>query len=258
MNRVGEWLQIEIDDIVKEHHGKRVAKTVDGLLYKIDTKYDDRATLLNILDPDEINALAIATYEDAVRVSERVRKLKIEHILSDISEIELSMRTDVESWEKRDNVLNYLRYCMRIADTDVREKAMETLKEMLRSIFEHIEDKYIAETTTGMLSSIEKEGLLTISYLDIAKCKWGPVITSIYWRLMQEELHGMINFLRLYPTQFSLTDGEYSKVVYYARNPEVVPDEVSSLANGLLHALRAYSAATGGYAIDARRRTGAF
>lgn len=251
-------MQMEIDNIVKENHGMRAAAVVTEILTEMDGKYDDKATLFNILDPDEINALSVATYEDAEMISERIRKFKTEQILSDIDGIELKMRTDFESWEGRDSVLDYLRYYLQIPDSGIREKAKDVMKEMIRAILEHIEDKYTPETTTNMLSVTERQALLTLSYIDIAQNNWGNVITSVYWRLMQEEVHGMINFLRFYPSQFSLTDSEYSKVVYFSKRTDSVPEEVSSLSCGLLHAIRAYSAASGGHVIDARRRSGAF
>ncbi|XP_045208579.1 uncharacterized protein LOC123560456 [Mercenaria mercenaria] len=256
--RVDEWLQIGIDDVVKEKHGKRVAQTVQEILQEMDSKYDDRVTLFNILNSDEENALSISTYEDAERISERVRKLKSEQILSDINGIELKMRSDAESWEGRSNILDYLRFYMQIPDSEVREKATNVSRDMLRAVLEHIEEKYKVDTTTNMLSTTEREALLTISYLDIAQKKWGSVLTALYWRFMQEEVHGMINFLRFYPSQFSLTEAEYSKVGYFARNKDLVPEEVCSLSDGLLHAIRAYNAANGGYVIDVRRRSGAF
>lgn len=254
--RVDEWLLIEIDDVIRENHGKRVADVVENVLREMDAKYDDRATLFNILYPDEMNALALATYEDAKQISERMCKLKCAHILEDVAAIELKLRTDSESWEDRNKVLDHLRYYITTPDDQVKEKARELLREMLKAIFEHIEEKYSTETTTNMLSSTERDALISISYLDIADGHWGPVITSVYWRLMQEEVHGMINFLRFCPSQFSLTEPEYQKVVFFAQKTDRVPDELSSLASGLLHAVRAYSASTGGYVIDIRRRSG--
>lgn len=254
--RIKEWLEIEINDVVKEGYGKRVASTVEEILLEMDAKYDDRATLFNILEPDEMNALSLASFEDAAVVSERMRKLKSAHILEDINLIELKLRSDAESWEDRFKLLDHLRYYITIPDPQVTEKAKELLKKLLRAVLEHIEEKYGKESTANMLSGTERDALLSISYLDIAKNSWGPVVTSMYWRLMQEEVHGMINFLRFWPSQFSLTEKEYRKLDYFAQEGANVPEELTSLATGLLHAIRAYSASAGGYVIESRRRLG--
>lgn len=247
---------MEIDNVVKEKQGKRIAQTVHEILLEMDSKYDDKATLLNILDPDEENALAIASYEDAAQISKRLCKLKCEHILSDMAGIEINMRLGVESLESRTNILEYLKYYMQVPDSRVRDRAAEMIKEIMRVVLERIEEKYDLNTTTNMLSTTEKESLLSLSYLDIVEGNWGDVITSLYWRFMQEEVHGMINFLRFYPSQFSLTDAEYSKVVYFGKTKDQVPEELSDLSNALLAAIRSYNAANGGYVIDVRRRSG--
>ncbi|KAL4229085.1 hypothetical protein ACF0H5_012124 [Mactra antiquata] len=254
--RVEEWMQIETNDVVRETHGKRIAIEVDGILRDMDAKYGDKTTLFNILDPDEMRALGLATYEDACNVSETLHRLKTEHILADISEIELQLRSEAESWERRENVTGYLRYYMKMPDESIKAKAGAVLKQMNGLILDHVEEKYAINSTANMLSKTEIEAITAISYEDIAAKQRGPIITALYWRLMQEEIHGMINFLRFSPSQFSLTEDEYTKVVYFSKETNVVPNEVSSLASGLLHAIRAYSAENAGYAVDTRRRSG--
>lgn len=255
-HRVDEWLQMEIDSVVKEKQGKRVAKTVRDILFEIDAKYDDRATLLNILDIDEENAISIASYEDAAQVSDRLCKLKCEQILSHMNGLEIKMRSDVESLEGRTNLLDYLKYYMTLPDSRVRDQAAEILKNLIKAVLERIEEKYDTNTTTNMLSSMEREALLSIFYLDIVQGNWGDVITSLYWRFMQEDVHGMINFLRFYPSLFSLTDAEYSKITFFGKSKGNVPEQLSELSNALLHAIRSYNAANGSYVIDIRRKSG--
>lgn len=224
----------------------------------MNAKYGDKTTLFNILDPDEIHALELSDYEVVCNISETMTRLKIEHILADISDIELKLRSDAESWERRDNVTGYLRYYSQIPVEEIRVQAEQVLKEMTCLILEHVEEKYALHSTANMLSKTEIEAITSIPYDKIAGSQWGPIVTSLFWRLAQEEIHGMINFLRFSPAQFSLTEDEHAKVVYYSKETALVPEGVSSLAEGLLHAIRAYSAESAGYAVDARRRSGTY
>jgi len=252
------WLLIDMDDVIREKHGRRVFNDVTSVLAHIDRKYDDRASVFNILDEDEIHALSLTTYEDASAVSVRVRNLKKALILKELDEVELNLRTETDSWEERGNMLEYLRYHQTIPDAEISKRAIEIFNETRRAILEHIEEKYNTETNSNMLTISEKDGLLTIPYSDIADGHFGPVTTAIYWKLMQEEIHGMINCLRFSPNQFTLTEEEYSKVSSLASEKlNQIPEDVSALATGLVHSLRAFNAASGGYTIDKRRSTSA-
>lgn len=252
--RAEEWLQIEIDDVVKEKRGKRISKVVETILYEIHSNNDDKVELFNILDPDEINALALSTYEDAAKISERVRTLKKNQILADIRDLELDLRMEEESWEKRNNVFDYLSYYMQIPDSDIKTKAVDVWNVMFRAVIGHTEKKYNTETTPNMLTSTEREALRLIPYTEIESNELGHVVSSLYWKSIHEEIHGRINFLRFCPNQFSLTAKEYEKIVHFATGTSNATEDVVGLANGLLHAIRASSASTGKYKICERRK----
>lgn len=252
--RVDDWLQLEIDEVIKESHGKRVSRIVHEILTSMDKKYDDRATLFNILDSDDMNALSLATYEDAELVSKKILKLKIAHIMADLGDIELKMRSDAESWEKRPHVLTHLRYYMQMPDEQIRMEAEKILSELIQYVLEHVDKKYSLDTLPNMLSDTERDALLSIPYTDIHTGSYGDVVVELYWKFMQGEIHEQINLLRLVPSEFSLTDYEYKKLEYFVQQLNIVPEEVSSLAAGLLHAVCAYSAASGCYVITERRK----
>ncbi|KAH3699940.1 uncharacterized protein LOC127860156 [Dreissena polymorpha] len=255
---VDSWMLIEMDDVIKEKHGRKVITEVTSILHKMDGKYDDRAAVFNILDQDEINALSLCTYEDAEAVSDRVRKLKVTYILKELEDIQRRLRTEAESWEDKENMLEHLRYYQTLKNADIRETASRMFSEIRQAILEHVEEKYGCDSTTNMLTLVERDALLTIPYSEVATGAHGPVTSVVFWRLMEEEIHGMINCLRFSPNQFALTEPEYAKVVFFANDVTGgVPEEVATLATGLMHALRAFNAATGGYSIEEKRRSGA-
>lgn len=255
---VDSWMLIEMDDVIKEKHGRQVITEVTSILHKIDREYDDRAAVFNILDQDEINALSLCTYEDAEAVSERVRKLKVTYTLKELENIQYRLRTEAESWEDKENMLEYLRYHQTLKNSDIRETATRVFSVIRQAVLEHVEQKYSCDSTTNMLTLVERDALLTIPYPEVATGAHGPVTSAVFWRLMEEEIHGMINCLRFSPNQFALTEAEYAKVVFFANDVTGgVPEEVASLATGLMHALRAFNAATGGYSIEDKRRSGA-
>ena len=249
-----EWLQLEIDDVIRERRGRRIAGMVHTVLQEMDKKYDDRATLFNILDEDEIHALAVVDYEDACAISPKIMKLKIAHVMEDIKDIELRLRMDSESWEYRCNILDYLRYYSQLPSEEVSESAREVLQNAIRLILEHIEVKYNGKTTPNMLSRVEQDSLLTIRYTEFESKKFGPVITSLYWKFMQDDIHEMINRLRFYPSSFFLTEQDHIRLEYFTKKISVVPEEVSTLASGLLHAVCSYNAENGGYVVEERRK----
>ncbi|WAR04251.1 hypothetical protein MAR_019620 [Mya arenaria] len=251
---VEDWLLIDIDDVIREKHGRRVIREVTSVLQAIHRKYDDRASVFNILEEDEIHALALTTYEDAAQVSERVRHLKKAYILKELDDVELKLRTETESWEDKGNMLEYLRYHQQLTDKDISNRANQIFQQTLHAILEHVEEKYGEESSTNMLTLAERDGLLTLPYKDIAEGRCGSVTSGLYWRLMEEEIHGMINCLRFSPNQFTLTEDEYAKIAYFTTDAcGSVPESVVALATGLVHSLRAFNAATGGYTIDKRR-----
>lgn len=226
------------------------------VLYEMDSIYDDRVSLFNIVDEDEINALLLATYEDASSVSERIRRLKTAMIVRELDGIDVALRTDTEGWQQqKGNILEYLRYYKQLPNEEISDKSAQILETIIDSVLNHIEEKYHIDTTTNMLTLCERDSILTIPYTDVAAGKAGNIVTSFYWRLMHEEIHGMINFLRFSPNQFYLTEIEYAKVMYFASDTTgAVPEEVATLAAGLVHALRAYSASTGSYTVEQSRR----
>lgn len=255
-SEVENWLLIDIDNVVREKHGKQVSNRVMTILREMDSKYDDRVSLFNVLDKDEVSALALSTYEDACSVSGRIGRLKTALINRELDALEVAMRTDTEAWQQQTgNILEYLRYYQQLPNEEISQKSAILLQSIVDSILEHIEEKYNIDATTNMLTLSERDSILTIPYRDVAAGKAGRIVTELFWRLMHEEIHGMINFLRFSPTQFYLTEKEYAKVVYFAEDSSgAIPEEVASLAAGLIHALRAYSASNGSYAIDNKRR----
>ena len=250
------WRQIDLDASVKERYGKRITQQVLDVLYEMDGKYDDRTQLFNILDDDENNAISLVTYEDAGNVSARIQRFKITMILRQLEGIDVAMRTDTEGWQQHNgNILDYLRYYQRLPQEEIRKKATEILDRIITSVLGHIDGKYHISTTPNMITLCEKDCLLTIPYSDIMDGKAENVTTQLFWCLMHEEIHGMINCLRFSPNQFSLEDVEYRKVTCFAHDSTGrVPEEVATMAMALLHGIRAFSATTASYSIQDKRR----
>lgn len=252
---VNMWLHMQSDYLMKEKYGKQVSNEVTAVLLEMDSKYDDRVQLFNILNEDEMNALTLATYEDTGNVSQRIQRFKTSLIIRQLDGIEVAMRTDIEAWQQqKGNILDYLRYYQEIPQDEIRQKSTQIYHSIVKSVLEHIEEKYHITTLPNMLTLCEKNCILTIPYSDVMSGKAGEVTTQLFWGLMHEEIHGMINCLRFSPAQFFLTEEEYTKVSCFAHDASgSVPEEVASLAMGLIHALRAYSASTATYTIQDRR-----
>ena len=253
--RVEEEINIEIDNIVKETRGKRLAQTVDQILCEMDRKYDDRIQLFGVLEEDEINALALVTYSEAEEMSSKIQRLKSEYIFKELSGIEVELRTGPECWELRSNLLQILMYYKELSNTDIASKASSLLRQALDAILDHVEVKYNVDTTTQMLAPCEKEAVEAINYKTVVSNVFGNVVSTLFWKLVQEDIHEKINFFRLYPQQFALTDYEYAKLEFLRENTSSVPEEVVSLSAGLLDAVRAYNVTTGNYSDLQRRQT---
>ena len=251
--RVEEETNIEIDNVVKETRGRRIARTVEQVLCEMERNYDETIQLFGVLEEDEVNALALVTYDDAGEVSTKIQRLKCEHILKDLDGIGVQLRTGPESWELRSNLLQLLAYYRGLSNPDITARASALLKQALDAILDHVEVKYNVDTTTQMLAPCEKEALEAIDYKAVVSNLFGSVVSNLFWKLVQEQIHEWINFFRLYPNEFALSDQEYSKLEFFRENTSSVPEEVVSLSAGLLDTVRAYHAANGNY-FESRKR----
>ena len=253
--RVDEELNVEIDNIVRETKEKRLTQRVEEILREMDAKYDDRIQLFGVLEEDEVNALALVTFDEVGEYSTHIKRLKIEYILKELSGIEVQLRTGPECWELRSNLLQSLMYYKELPNPDITSKASTLLRQTLDAILDHVEVKYNVDTVTQMLAACEKESIEAIDYKAIVAGAFGNVVTTLFWKLVQENIHEKINFFRLYPHQFALSDYEYAKLEFFRECMSSVPEEVISLSAGLLDAVRAYSVTTGNYSDLQRRQT---
>ena len=252
--RVQEEINLEIDIIVKEGKGKRIARTVEDILYEMDRRYDTRIQLFGVLEEDEMNALALATYEDACAVSSNIQRLKSDHILNELDGLEKELRTGPELWERRSNLFQTLVYYRQIPNPDISAKASVLLKQTLDAVLEHVETKYHVDTTSQMLALCEKYAIQAIDYNAMVSNLFGNVVSTLFWNIVQEEIHEKINFFRLYPMEFALSDDDYKKLEFFRENTSSVPEEVVSLSAALLDTVRAYNVANGNY-VDWLKRT---
>ena len=250
-----EEVNVEIDNIVKETKGKRLAQTVEQILREMDTKYDDRIKLFGVLEEDEVNALALMTFDDAEEYSSHIRRLKSEYILKELDGIEVQLRTGPECWELRSNLLQSLMFYKELSNPDIMSKSNSLLRQALDAILDHVEVKYSVDTITQMLATCEKEAVEAIDYKAVISGAFGNVVSTLFWKLVQEDIHEKINFFRLYPQQFALSDYENAKLEFFRENTSSVPEEVISLSAGLLDAVRAYSVTTGINSDLQRRQT---
>ena len=240
---------------MRETKEKRLAQRVEEILHEMDAKYDDRIQLFGVLEEDEINALALVTFDEVDGYSSHIKRLKIEIILKELDGIEVQLRTGPECWELRSNLLQSLKYYKELPNQDIKSKASTLLRQTLDAILDHVEVKYNVDTVTQMLATCERESIEAIDYKAIVVGAFGNVVTTLFWKLVQEDIHEKINFFRLYPQQFALNDYEYAKLEFFRESTSSVPEEVISLSAGLHDAVRAYSVTTGNYSDLQRRQT---
>ncbi|KAK3597223.1 hypothetical protein CHS0354_004975 [Potamilus streckersoni] len=244
---VFEEILLELDDVVKEERGERIAGVVEAILRRADEKYGNHTKLFGIFDPDEINALELVTVDDAKKISHNILRLKYEHILQELADMEGNLRLGVESWHFRKHINSYLQYIQQNTNEEIRSKSTALFAEMKEAFLTNIESKHNRESTTHMLSVNEKEFLQSLEYTSMQGDEYGPVVKSLYWKLVQEEIHQYINLLRLYPREFSMPQDVLEKLKYFSssRNLDFVPEGVVSLAAALLDALHVSSSFSG-------------
>ena len=226
---------------------------MEQILHEMDRKYDARIQLFGVLEEDEVNALVMATYEDAGAVSSKIQRLKSEHILKELEGLEIQLRTGPEAWEHSSNLFSLLVYYQQIPNPDISAKANSLMKQTLDAILEHVEVKYHVTTTSQMLAPCEKDAIKAIDYKAMVSNVFGNVVSSLFWNMVQEEIHEKINFFRLYPKDFALSEDDYTKLEFFRENTSSVPEEVVSLSAALLDTVRAYNAANGNF-VDLQRR----
>ena len=243
--RVEEEINIEIDAIVKGTKWKRIARVVEQILSEMDTKYDNRIQLCAVLEDDEVYALALVTFYAAEGYSSNIQRLKFDAIMKEMDDIEVQLRTGPECWELSCNLVQTLMYYKELPNREIASKARWLLRQALDAILDHVEVKYNVDTMTQMLAAYEKEAIWAISYKAVVSGAFGHVVSTLFWKLMQEEIHSMINFFRLYPRQFALSDYQFEKLEFFRGTICCIPEEVISLSAGLLDALTAFNVSIG-------------
>ena len=211
----------------------------------MDTKYDDRIRHFRALSEDEVNALALVTFDAAEGYSSNIQRLKFDVIMKEMDDIEVQIKTRPECWELSSNLVQTLVYYKELSNREIASKAKWLLRQGLDAILNHVEVKYNVDTMTQMLAVYEKEAIGAINYKAVVSGAFGHVVSKLFWKLMQEEIHEMINFFRLYPRQFALTDYEFEKLEFFRGAICCIPEEVISLSAGLLDVVTVFNVNTG-------------
>ena len=140
--RVEEEILVEINQEVKNMRGERIEARVNELLSDLDAEYKDKEIKLEELSEDLLYALHLLQYEDALKISPKIDKLKTDYILNELKAIENDLYTDQIMISHRNGLGDDLKLWEKHPDENVKSKARSLRQAIYKIILQEIGRRY--------------------------------------------------------------------------------------------------------------------
>nr|XP_022324532.1 serine/threonine-protein phosphatase 2A 65 kDa regulatory subunit A alpha isoform-like [Crassostrea virginica] len=194
--RVEEEILVEINQEVKNMRGERIEARVHELLSDLDAEYKDKEIKLEELSEDHLYALHLLQYEDALKISPKIDKLKTDYILNELKAIENDLYTDQIMISHRNGLGDDLKLWEKHPDENVKSKARSLRQAIYKIILQEIGRRYSGFSVPQVFTELEKQALRSVTPSSASDPNVDRFVLGQHWVLVEYDIDQALFNLR--------------------------------------------------------------
>lgn len=194
--RVEEEILVEINQEVKNMRGERIEARVNELLSDLDAEYKDKEIKLEELSEDHLYALHLLQYEDALKISPKIDKLKTDYILNELKAIENDLYTDQIMISHRNGLGDDLKLWEKHPDENVKSKARSLRQAIYKIILQEIGRRYSGFSVPQVFTELEKQALRSVTPSSASDPNVDRFVLGQHWVLVEYDIDQALFNLR--------------------------------------------------------------
>ena len=194
--RVEEEILVEINQEVKNMRGERIEARVNELLSDLDAEYKDKEIKLEELSEDNLYALHLLQYEDSLKISPKIDKLKTDYILNELKAIENDLYTDQIMISHRNGLGDDLKLWEKHPDENVKSKARSLRQATYKIILQEIGRRYSGFSVPQVFTELEKQALRSVTPSSASDPNVDRFVLGQHWVLVEYDIDQALFNLR--------------------------------------------------------------